>query len=297
MVGRALREALSREGAYHVLSPSRAELDLSEKKAVLTYLAVEKPDFVYHLAAKVGGIAANIRDPVGFFSENLEINYNMIHAAHLTGIRKLIYLGSSCMYPRGREVLKETDLLTGELEPTNEGYAFSKLAGMLYCKYLKSQMNIDYKVMIPCNIYGEYDDFNLTDAHLVPAVIRKLHQAKSQRQACVEIWGDGKARREFLYVGDLVAALLMALVSYESLPSLMNIGVGLDYSIEEYYHFAATVVRYQGGFTYNLDRPSGMRQKLVDTSKIQALGWAPKVSLQEGMQRVYQYAIKHNLFL
>lgn len=296
MLGKALVKALSEQKSLQILTPSRKELDYADKQAVIDYFKTEHPDFVYHLAAKVGGIAANMADPVGFFYENMQINLNVIHAAHITGVKRFINVGSSCMYPRNREILKEEDLLTGELEPTNEGYAISKISSMLFCKYLNEQFTIQYKTVIPCNLYGEHDHFDLIKAHLVPAVIRKLHEAKIRGNDTVLIWGDGKARREFMHVADLVEGLLKGLTDYDTMPMLMNMGLGHDYSINEYYQIAAKVIGYTGKFQHDLTKPAGMQKKLVNIDRAKAWGWSAKVSIDEGITRVYNNAVAYKIF-
>lgn len=296
MLGKALLKALIDQPSLHVFTPTRQDLDYTHKEAVLNYFQQERFDFVYHLAAQVGGIAANIADPVGFFYNNMQINLNVIRAAHMTGVKQFINVGSSCMYPRNREILKEKDLLTGELEPTNEGYAISKISGMLYCKYLSQQFNLHYKTIIPCNLYGEHDHFDLEKAHLVPAIIRKIHDAKTRQDTAVTIWGDGEARREFMHVVDLVSGLMKALKDYDTMPMLMNMGLGHDYSINEYYTIAAKVMDYRGHFLHDLSKPAGMKQKLIDIARAQSWGWAPQMSIEEGIRRVYDYVQHHHIF-
>lgn len=292
LVGRTLQNALSE---YSLLVPTREELNCTDEHATLYFFQKNKPDFVYHLAAKVGGIAANIADPVGFFYDNMRININVIRAAQMTGVKKLLYLGSSCMYPKDREILREEDLMTGILEPTNEGYAFSKIAGLLFCKYINTQFGYDYKVIIPPNLYGEYDHFDLQRAHLVPSIIRKLHDAKIKNAPSVNIWGDGSARREFMYTGDLIAGLVKVLRDYDHLPFVMNMGLGYDYSVDEYYQTAAKVIHYQGDFHHDVSKPIGMQKKLLDVSKAKTWGFSAATSISEGIRNVYQYAVKQGL--
>lgn len=296
MLGRALVEKLLEQPAVSLLLPTRQELNYLDQQAVRDYFNRHQPDFVYHLAAKVGGIAANMADPVGFFYENMQINLNVIHAAHAAGVKQLVNVGSSCMYPRNREVLKEEDFLTGELEPTNEGYAISKIASVLFCKYLSEQDVVRYKTVIPCNLYGEHDHFDLVKAHLVPAVIRKLHEAKLGNKSKVVIWGDGQARREFMHVADLVSALIKALQDYEAMPMLMNLGLGYDYSINEYYEIAAKVIGYQGSFKHDLTKPAGMQKKMVNIDRAKKWGWSAKISIEDGISQVYNHAVKQQLF-
>ncbi len=292
MVGRALQAAFP---DHRLFLPTRAEVDFTDKVATLAYFEKIKPDFVYHLAAKVGGIAANIADPVGFFYENMEINLNVIRAAHQAGVKKLLYLGTSCMYPKDREVLKEKDILTGLLEPTNEGYAFSKLAGFLFCNYLNAQFHTQYKTIITSNLYGEHDHFDAKRSHLIPAIIKKIHDAKSSNQSSIEIWGDGEVRREFMYVGDLVNALVKAFNHFDSLPTVANVGLGYDYSVNEYYQFVADVLDYRGTFRHDIGKPVGMRKKLLDVTKATQWGFTATTSIKDGISRVYNHALAHHL--
>jgi GDP-L-fucose synthase len=290
MVGRSLIPALSVLGV-EILAPTRKELDCENRAAVEKYFVEHKPVFVYHLAAKVGGISANIDDPTGFYFSNMQINLNVLSAAQKAGVKSLIYLGSSCMYPKDRELLKENDFLTGQLESTNEGYAFSKLAGMLHCKYMNQQYGLNYKVLVPSNLYGEHGTFDVNKSHLIPAVIRKVHEAKVSSSKSVEIWGDGTARREFMYVGDLVSALVKAYEDYNTLPFVMNLGLGHDYSVNEHYRVAAEVIGYRGEFTHDLNRPVGMKRKLVDATKAKTWGWEARVDISEGIRLVYKAAL------
>ena len=294
LVGNALVSLLS---DHTLLTPSRTECDFTNQAATRAYFEKHKPHFVFHLAAKVGGIAANIADPISFFYDNMQININVIHAAQMTGVKKLLYLGSSCMYPKDRETLHENDLMTGLLEPTNEGYGFSKIAGLLFCKYINTQLGYSYKVFIPTNLYGEHDHFDLHRAHLVPAIIRKLHHAKINRTPTVEIWGDGKARREFMYVGDLVNAMRRALNEYDRLPFMMNIGLGYDYSVDDYYRIAAKAIGYEGKFFHDVSKPAGMQKKLLDVSQAKSLGFEGTTTIEDGIRKVYQYAVSKGLLV
>jgi len=296
MLGKSLIESLSQCENLKILKPTRQELDLSNKNAVLAYFNLHKPNFVYHLAARVGGIAANMANPVEFFYDNSQINLNVIYAAYQTGVERFINVGSSCMYPCDRICLKEEDMLSGKLEPTNEGYAISKISSMLYCKYLSQQFNCHYKTVIPCNLYGEYDHFDLVNAHLVPAVLRKIHEAKISQFKTVSIWGDGDARREFMHVADLVSAFIMALENYDSMPMVINLGLGYDYTINEYYNIGAKVIGYDGQFVHDLSRPIGMKKKLLNVERAHAWGWSAKISIEAGMSRVYQHVLSHNVF-
>jgi len=295
MVGKNLVERLSADQNIELIVPKRSDLNLLDQQAVSSYMTVQKPDFVFHLAAKVGGIQANINEPVEFLVENTLMNTHVIMAAMASGVKQLVNLGSSCMYPKGREVLRESDVLTGELEPTNEGYALAKLSAARLCQYIASSKGLAYKTIVPCNLYGRYDHFDAVRSHMVPAVIRKIHEAKESGLAEVSVWGDGESRREFMYVDDLIDFLIFAMSDMEKLPDMINVGLGFDYSINEYYQTGASVVGYQGSFTHDLSKPAGMRRKLLDVSMSNALGWEAKTSLVEGMKRMHEYYVKEVL--
>jgi GDP-L-fucose synthase len=293
MVGRNLREHPAAAG-WQVLAPGRAELDLTDAAAVARWFADHRPDAVVHAAGLVGGIQANIAQPVAFLAVNAAIGQNVILAARQAGVRRVLNLASSCMYPRGLEVpLQEDMILTGELEPTNEGYALAKILATRLCQYIRREdPGLQYKTLIPCNLYGRHDHFDPARSHLVPAVIRKLHEARQAGAATVEIWGDGTARREFLYAGDLADAVLRALDDIDHLPDLMNIGLGQDHSINDYYHVAARVIGYSGGFVHDLTRPVGMRRKLSDISRQTAWGWQAPTDLETGLARTYEFFLQ-----
>jgi len=295
MVGKNLVERLIGQESMQLLTPSRKELNLLNQQAVSDYFLKEKPDFVFHLAAKVGGIQANINEPVEFLVENTLMNTHVIMAAMASGVKQLINLGSSCMYPRNRDVLYESDMLTGELEPTNEGYALAKVTAARLCQYISNSKGLMYKTVVPCNIYGCYDHFDAVRSHMVPAVIRKVHEAKESGADGVSIWGDGEARREFMYVDDLIDFLIFAMSDMEKLPDMINVGLGFDYSINEYYQMGASVVGYNGSFTHDLSKPAGMRKKMMDVSAAHALDWKAKTSLEEGMEIMYRYYLEEVL--
>lgn len=293
MVGRNLLEHPG-IGEFEVLAPRSNELDLRDFTAVQDYLREHQPDMVVHAAGKVGGIQANVREPVGFLLDNLDMGRNIVWAAHQAGIRRLINLGSSCMYPRNHsEPLREEMVLKGELEPTNEGYALAKVVTARLCEYImREDAGYQYKTLIPCNIYGRHDKFDPAHSHLIPAIIHKVHQAKQTGQASVEIWGDGTARREFMYGGDLADALIHAIKKFDTLPSSMNVGLGHDHTINEYYEAVANVMGYKGSFTHDLSKPVGMARKLVSIEKQQAWGWAAHHKLREGIEKSYQFYLQ-----
>jgi GDP-L-fucose synthase len=281
-------------GDFEMLTPRSSELDLRDFNAVQAFLEQYKPDLVIHAAGKVGGIQANIREPVSFLLDNLDMGRNLVWGAYKTGVKRLINLGSSCMYPRNHsEPLSEEMVLKGELEPTNEGYALAKVATARLCEYImREDANFHYKTLIPCNIYGRFDKFDPIHSHLLPAIIHKIHTAKKNAEKVVEIWGDGNARREFMYGGDLADAVVQAIKNFDTMPSYMNVGLGYDFSINEYYQAVATVMGYDGHFEHNLDRPVGMARKLVSIERQSQWGWTPSHSLQEGVEKTYSYYLE-----
>lgn len=295
MVGQNLLEHPA-IGEFEVLAPSRPELNLQDFDAVQAYLRKHKPDMVIHAAGKVGGIQANMREPVGFLLDNLDMGRNIVWASRQAGIKRLLNLGSSCMYPRNHnEPLCEELVLKGELEPTNEGYALAKVVTARLCEYItREDASYQYKTLIPCNLYGRHDKFDPVHSHLIPAIIHKINQAKQAGQTEVEIWGDGMARREFMYAGDLADALVRAINEFDTLPALMNVGLGYDYTINEYYQAAADEMGYTGIFVHNLSKPVGMARKLVSTERQQLWGWQAKSTLREGIAKTYEYYLKES---
>ena len=281
---------------YDFVAPSSQELDLTDYAATQRFMAHTKPDIVIHSAGRVGGIQANIAHPVDFLITNVDLGRNVIMAARKVGVRKLINLASSCMYPRNApNPLNETLILQGELEPTNEGYALAKIFSTRLCDYINREsqqtdkLGLRYKTLIPCNLYGRHDKFAPQHSHLIPAIINKIHHAKVQQLAEVDIWGDGTARREFMYAGDLAGAVLKAVQDFDTVPDLMNIGLGHDFSINEYYATAAQVIGWNGRFVHDITKPVGMKQKLVDITRQRAWGWMPRTSLSVGIENAYQY--------
>jgi GDP-L-fucose synthase len=290
MVGRNFLEH-PHASKWNVLAPRRAELDLFDGRAVERFIERERPDVVVHAAGRVGGIQANIKEPVAFLLENLDMGRNVVLGARKGGVKKLLNLGSSCMYPRNIQTpLTENMVLKGELEPTNEGYALAKVAVARLCEFIsREDGELRYKTIIPCNLFGRWDKFDPAHSHLIASVVHKLHAAKSAGKAEVDIWGDGLARREFLFAGDLADFMVRALERFDELPALMNVGVGRDHTINEYYGTAARVVGWEGTFTHDLSRPVGMSRKLVDASRQAAFGWQPKTSLEEGIAKTYEF--------
>lgn len=293
MVGKNLLEHID-ESKWRVVAPSRAELNLTDFQAVLVYLKELQPDLVIHAAGKVGGIQANMREPVSFLLDNMDVGRNVIWASRQAGITHLLNLGSSCMYPRdGQNPLDESLILTGALEPTNEGYALAKIVTSRLCQYIsREDAAYRYKTLIPCNLYGRHDKFEPHHSHLIPAVIQKTHEAVTAGASTIEIWGDGTARREFMYAGELAKALVKAMDRNDELPDMMNLGLGYDHSILEYYQAVAAVVGFRGTFVHNLDRPVGMARKLVSIDRQRNWGWAPQLSLTEGIALTYDYFLE-----
>jgi GDP-L-fucose synthase len=246
---------------------------------------------IIHAAGKIGGIQANLREPVSFLVDNLDMGRNIVMGAYKSGIKKLINIGSSCMYPANiSEPLTEDMLLTGKLEETNEGYSIAKLATARLCEYVsRENSSFNYKTIIPCNLYGKFDKFKVDYSHLVAAVIHKVHQAKKDDANEVEVWGDGMARREFMYAGDLADALIWSINQFDELPKYMNIGLGVDMTINEYYKEVAKVIGYTGNFAHDETKPVGMIRKLVNTDLQTKLGWQPKTSLEVGLQKTYEF--------
>lgn len=295
MVGRNFVEHSKAHG-HHIIAPDRKRLNLLDCEAVLKCILDAKPDCVVHCAGLVGGIQANIARPIDFLVENFVMGKNVLLGAKAVGVRKVINLGSSCMYPHDApNPLPEEILGTGQLEPTNEGYGMAKLAVSNLCKYIDNESVVDerkFTTLIPSNLYGLYDKFDPAVSHLVPAVIHKLHVAKRDKSDHVEIWGDGEARREFMYAGDAAGAIWFALDNINNIPGQLNVGLNHDFSIREIYEAAAAVIGYRGGFVYDLTKPVGMRQKLLDSTKIFDLGWKPRISLELGIKKTYQHYLE-----
>ncbi|SPH19582.1 GDP-L-colitose synthase [Ascidiaceihabitans donghaensis] len=276
---------------WTILAPTSSELDLTDAHAVRAFFAAEKPDAVVHAAGKVGGIQANMADPVGFLDINLTIGRNVIMEAHNAGVSQLVNLASTCMYPAGApNPLTEDMILTAPLEPTNEGYALAKIMATRMCQYISAQDSAaQYKTLIPCNLFGLHDKFDPKHSHLVPAIIHKMHIAKTTGAKTVEIWGDGTARREFMFAADLADAVHRSLGDTNTLPDLMNVGLGHDHTINAYYETVAEIVGWEGRFVHDLSKPVGMKQKLTDTRRQTAWGWSPQTSLKDGLSATYEH--------
>ena len=280
--------------SWEIFAPSSNELNLTNTLECEKYISKKMPNLIIHSAGKVGGIKANIAEPVEFLDKNIMIGRNVIMGARFAGVKNLINLASTCIYPRLAEnQLNEELILKGELEPTNEGYAIAKIFSTRLCEYIRREDPIyQYKTLIPCNLYGLYDKFDPNKSHLVPAIIHKIHQAKISNKPSVEIWGNGNARREFMYSADLADAVFNAARNMEILPNKINIGIGNDYTINEYYETIAEVLGWNGIFTHDLSKPVGMMRKLCDTSLQSNWGWKPKTSLKNGLTKTYQYYLE-----
>ena len=293
MVGAALTRRLSSEGCT-LLEVGRGEVDLREQAAVRAWMVREKPQAVFVAAATVGGIHANATRPAEFLYDNLMIEANIIHAAHEIGVEKLLFLGSSCIYPKlADQPIAETSLLTGPLEPTNEWYAIAKIAGIKLAQAYRRQHGRHFISAMPTNLYGPNDNFDLTSSHVLPALIRKMHEAKAARAESVTLWGTGTPRREFLHVDDLADALVHLIKTYDG-EEHVNVGVGEDVSITELATLCARVVGYEGPFVYDTSKPDGTPRKLLDVSRLAALGWRASIPLEAGIASTYRWFLEHD---
>jgi len=303
MVGSALVRRLREAGCDNLLLKTRAEVDLENQQQVRDFLQAEKPDYIYLAAARVGGIHANNSYPAQFIYSNLMIAANIINAAHSAGVQQLLFLGSSCIYPKfAPQPMPEDCLLTGVLEETNEPYAIAKIAGIKLCESYNREYGTDYRSVMPTNLYGSNDNFDLKTSHVLPALLRKFHEAKMAAAPSVEIWGSGKPRREFLHVDDLAdACLFISCLPKEAYASHtkprlshLNIGTGSDVSIAELAELIRVVVGYEGQVEYNSDYPDGTKQKLLDVTAVTGLGWNARIGLKEGIATTYQWYLKNS---
>src|SRR5258707_6571313 len=289
MVGSAFMRRLEAEGFTNLLKPQRFQLDLMKEEDVLQFFLKESPDIVILAAAKVGGIKANNDYPVEFLLENLRIQNNVIRSAYENGARQLLFLGSSCIYPKlAPQPIPETALLSGPLEPTNEAYAIAKIAGIKLCQAYAREHGANFISVMPTNLYGPNDNFDLETSHVVAALLRKAHEAKTQKDRELIVWGSGKPRREFLHVDDLASACLLLLEQYNS-PEIINVGCGKDISIRELAELICDVVAFDGELTWDKNKPDGTPRKLLDVTKLRALGWKPSIPLREGIARTYEW--------
>lgn len=289
LVGSAIYRRLERDGFTNVVTRTSRQLDLRDQAAVNDFFRAERPEVVILAAAKVGGILANSTYPADFLYDNLAIAANVIHAAHEHGVRKLLNLGSSCIYPKhAPQPLKEEYLLTGPLEPTNRAYAVAKIAAIELCDAYRAQHGDDFISAMPTNLYGPHDNFDLKTSHVLPALIRKVHEAKQGGAATVTLWGSGAPRREFLHTDDLADACLFLLENV-SLPGPINVGTGADITIRELAELIADVVGYEGGFVFDASKPDGTPRKLMDVSLLAGLGWKARIDLRSGIERTYEW--------
>ena len=287
MVGSAIVRELQRKGYNNIITRTHAELDLTRQEAVESFFEAEKPEYVFLAAAKVGGIAANSAALADFMYQNMMLEMNVIHAAWQNGVKKLEFLGSSCIYPRlAPQPMKEGCLLTSALEPTNEAYALAKISGLKYCEYLNRQYGTDYISVMPTNLYGPNDNYQPESSHVLPAMIRRFHEAKMAGAESVTCWGDGSALREFLYVDDL-AELCVFLMNNYSGDETVNAGTGKELTIRELAETVAKVVGYEGKILWDASRPNGTPRKLLDVSKATRLGWSYKTELEDGIRLAY----------
>ncbi len=293
LVGSAICRTLTARGFTRILAPSRSMLDLRDRAAVDRFFSAERPDYVFMAAAKVGGIVANDSYPADFIRDNLEIQTNVIDAAYRAGTRKLCFLGSSCIYPRlAPQPLQESSLLTGPLEPTNQWYAIAKIAGVKMCQAYSLQHGFNAISVMPTNLYGPGDNFDLQTSHVLPALLRKFHSAKESGAKDVTVWGSGTPRREFLYVDDLADALCFLMERYDS-PEIINVGWGEDVTIAELAALIADVVGFRGAVVLDRSKPDGTPRKLLDVGKLTALGWRPRTRLSDGVRATYDWYLKN----
>jgi len=306
MVGSAIMRLLVAQGFKKIITRTHNELDLTNQSAVAVFMQKEKPDVVILAAAKVGGIHANETYPADFIYDNLMMECNVIHQARLAGVKSLLFLGSSCIYPRlAAQPISENALLTGLLEPTNEPYAIAKIAGIKLCESCNRQYGTDYRSVMPSNLYGPNDSFHPENSHVLPALMRRFHEAKMTNALEVIIWGTGKPRREFLHVDDMASASLFVLglekeiyqANTQTMLSHINVGTGTDISIAELATQIAQVVRYQGKIVYDSAKPDGTPQKLLDVSRLKACGWRSSITLATGIQQTYRWYLNHTASL
>lgn len=293
LAGSAIVRRLKHLGYANLLLAAREELDLSSSGAVKSFFESERPEYVFLAAARVGGILANATYPVDFLRDNLAIELNVIDAAWRSGARKLEFLGSSCIYPKlAEQPIREDSLLTGPLEPTNEWYAIAKIAGIKLCQAYRAQYGFNAISLMPTNLYGPGDNFDLQTSHVLPALIRKFHDARTQNQAAVAVWGTGSPRREFLHVDDLAAAAVFLMQHYDQ-PEIINVGTGEDVTIDHLAHLIAGLVGFHGQIVFDPSKPDGTPRKLLDVTRLTDLGWRSSISLAHGIESTYQWFLQN----
>ena len=290
MVGSAIIRKLKEKGYNNIITKTHNELDLIDQKAVNEFFEKEKPEYVFLAAAKVGGIMANNTYPATFIYDNLMIETNIIHASYINKVKKLLFLGSSCIYPKlAPQPIKEEYLLTGLLEKTNEAYALANITGLEMCKHYNTQYNTNFISVMPTNLYGPNDNYDLKNSHVMAALIRKFHEAKTNNKKEVELWGTGTPKREFLHVDDLADAVIYLIINYNAkdIGNFVNIGTGIDISIKDLAELIKNISGFNGTITYDTTKPDGTPRKLLDVSKLENLGWKSKINLKEGIKKVY----------
>lgn len=289
LVGSAIKRELEIQGYENIVTRTSKELDLRDRKLVEHFFQKEKPEYIFLAAAKVGGIQANNMYPAEFLYDNMMMQTNVIDLSHQYGVKKLLFLGSSCIYPKfAPQPMKEEYLLTGELEPTNEAYAIAKIAGIKMCQSYNKQFGTNFISVMPTNLYGKNDNFDLENSHVLPALIRKVHEAKLANQPTVEIWGTGSPKREFLHADDLASACLFLMEQYNE-NEIVNIGTGMDVSIKDLAIIIKETVGFEGDLVFNTDKPDGTPRKLLDVSKINDLGWQATIDLKTGIEQTYNW--------
>jgi len=289
MVGSAIVRKLKKDGYKNLIYADKAKLDLTNLMEVQTFIKSEKPDYVFLAAAKVGGILSNRDFPADYFFENLKIELNVIQSSYENSVKRLCFLGSTCIYPRdAAQPLKEDCLLTGPLEKTNEAYAIAKIAGIKMCEFYNKQFGTNFLMAMPTSVYGINDNFDPVSGHVIPALITKLHEAKIQNLPQLSIWGSGQAQREFMHSDDLASALVFLMKNYHD-NSIINIGIGTDYKIIEIVDILCEIIGYDGEIVCDLSKPDGTPRKLVDSSKLRSLGWEPKLNFKQGLQEIYNW--------
>lgn len=294
LTGSAILRKLQSDGYTNFVLKTRDELDLLDKNATEDFFQKEKPEYVFICAAKVGGIMANIEQPADFIYQNLQVQNNIIHSAYKNGVKKLLFMGSTCIYPRlSQQPIKEEYLLTGKLEPTNEAYAVAKIAGIIMCQSYNKQYGTNFISAMPTNLYGINDNFDLETSHVLPALMRKIHEAKINNSPEVVIWGTGEPKREFLFVDDLADALVFLMNNYND-SELINVGTGEDIALNDLAEIMVKIIGYEGKIVHDLSKPDGMPRKLVDVTKINNLGWKHSTSLEDGIRKTYEWYLKNN---
>ena len=293
LVGGAIKRKLENDGFNNIVTRTHKELDLTEQGLVREFFEQEKPDYVFEAAGKVGGIHANSTYPADFIRENLQMQTNIIDAAYKASVKKLLFLGSSCIYPKmSPQPIKEEYLLTSELEPTNEWYAIAKIAGIKMCQAYKQQYGFNAISLMPTNLYGPYDNFHPENSHVMPALIRRFHEAKQEGADKVTIWGTGKPKREFLHVDDLANACVFLMENYDE-EEIVNVGVGNDVSISELANMVKEAVGYNGELVFDTTKPDGTPRKWLDVTRLKGLGWKPSIDLKEGIEQTYQWFVEN----